>query len=115
MSITLRSSVGAFEEVFLLRLPRVETTLIAHGIDPSSVTITKDRSLADPPNWDYTIFLNDEYCRLTQPDDVTLLNYFDACCRVFDDEITASRHDADSEHVAARLLQWIELLAEVGS
>lgn len=110
MSITLRSSVGPFDEAFLRRLPAVENALIARGLTPSRFLISKDRSLADPPNWDYTIFLDDEFCRVTQPDDTTLLDYFDACGRVLDNE-AASQHTTDSEYMAANLLRWIELLA----
>ena len=112
MSITLRSSVGAFDEDFMRRLPAVEKALAARGLELSRCMISKDRSLADPPNWDYTIFLDDEFCRVTQPDDLTLLDYVDACGRVLDDE-TASQHTTDSELAGARLLQWIELLAGI--
>jgi hypothetical protein len=115
MSITLRSSVGGFDEDFIRRLPSVEGAMAARGLIPSHVTIIKDRALADPPNWTYTIVLGDERCRVMQPDDMTLLNYVEACCRTLDDESAASQLDADSEHLGARLLQWMELLADAGS
>ncbi|MGO4712254.1 hypothetical protein [Bradyrhizobium sp. 2TAF24] len=113
MPIMLRSSVGPFDDTFIQRLARIERSLIAHGVSPSQFTIVKDRALADPPNWDYTISRGDQSCRLTLPDDFTLMNHVDACCRALDDEPATAARDADSDTVVTQLMEWMELLATV--
>ena len=112
MPIMLRSSATPFADTFIQRLARIERSLIAHGVAPSQFTILKDRALADPPNWDYTIIRGEQSCRLTLPDDLTFMNHVDACCRVLDDE-PATAFETDGDTVVTRLLEWIELLAAV--
>ncbi|MEW6641708.1 MAG: hypothetical protein AB1586_14480 [Pseudomonadota bacterium] len=113
MPIMLRSSTTPFDDTFIQRLARIERSLIAHGVAPSQFTILKDRALAAPPNWDYTISRGELSCRLTLPDDFTFMNHVDACCRALDDEPATAAPDADSDTVVTRLMEWIELLASV--
>ena len=46
MSIMLQSTVGGFSPEFKRRLPALEQAMIAHGLEPSSFVISKDRASA---------------------------------------------------------------------
>ncbi|MBR1221866.1 hypothetical protein JQ557_27955 [Bradyrhizobium sp. U87765 SZCCT0131] len=112
MPIMLRSTVGPFDDSFIQRVARIERSLIGHGVAPSQFTILKDRALAAPPSWDYTLLRGDDACRLTLPDDLAFMNHIDVCCRALDDA-PATVFESDGDHLAARLMEWIELLATV--
>ena len=82
MSITLQSTVGGFTPEFRAKLPALERTMIAHGLEPSNFVISKDR--AAPPSvpfigpffYDYTVFVGDENFTVTEPNDMVFLDYF---------------------------------------
>jgi hypothetical protein len=44
VSITLQSTVGGFSAEFRRKLPALEQAMIAHGLEPSSFVISKDRA-----------------------------------------------------------------------
>jgi len=64
MGIMLQSSVGPFDESFLIRIPQIERMMQAQGLDPSQFVIAKDRSPSSPLRpfgtrlWDYTVFVD---------------------------------------------------------
>jgi len=86
MPITLQSTVS-FSGEFMGKLPALEQTMIAHGLDPSGFVISKDR--ATPPAGvpfvgpffhDYTVFVDGESFTLTEPNDMVFLDYFVKLC-----------------------------------
>ena len=90
MSIVLQNTVDFYAE-FMRKLPALEKTMIAHGLDPSGFVISKDR--ATPPSapfigpffYDYTVFVGTESFTLTEPNDMVFLDYFAKLCTA-DDE-----------------------------
>jgi hypothetical protein len=44
VSIILQSTIGGFSGEFMRKLPKVEETMIAHGLEPSQFVISKDRA-----------------------------------------------------------------------
>ena len=87
MSITLQSTIdGGFSAEFIRKLPAVEQAMIAHGLEPESFVISKDR--ATPPSvpfigpffYDYTVFVGEESFTVTEPNDIVFLDYFYQRC-----------------------------------
>jgi hypothetical protein len=87
VSITLQSTIdGGFSAEFIRRLPKVEQAMIAHGLEPESFVISKDR--ATPPSvpfiapffYDYTVFVGEESFTVTEPNDIRFLDYFYQRC-----------------------------------
>lgn len=91
MPITLQSTIS-FSGEFMRKLPMLEQTMIAHGLDPSGFVISKDR--AAPPSipfigpffFDYTVFVNGESFTLTEPNDMVFLEHFLKLCTAEDEE-----------------------------
>ena len=85
MQITLHSSVGPFDESFLIQIPRIEQMMVEHGLDPSRFVIAKDRSLLSKARpfgarlWDYTVFVDGEHFTVTSPNDASFLCDFIVC------------------------------------
>jgi hypothetical protein len=97
MPITLQSTVGGFSAEFMRKLPGVEQAMIAHGLEPASFVISKDR--ATPPTvpfigpffYDYTVFFGEESFTVTEPNDIIFLDYFYQRCIAEDDPEQAQR------------------------
>jgi len=90
MSITLQSTVGGFSAEFMRRLPALEQAMIAHGLEPSSFVISKDRASAAVPLigpffYNYTVFVGDDKFTVTEPNDSVFLEYFLRRCIEQDD------------------------------
>ena len=86
MSIVLQSTVD-FSGEFMRKLPKLEQTMIAHGLDPSGFVISKDRAtpssvvpFVGPFFYDYTVFVDGESFTLTEPNDMVFLDYFVKLC-----------------------------------
>ena len=82
MPITLQSTVS-FSGEFMRKLPALEQTMIAHGLDPSGFVISKDRAtpssavpFVGPFFYNYTVFVDGESFTLTEPNDMVFLDYF---------------------------------------
>jgi hypothetical protein len=84
--ITLQSTVGGFTSEFMRKLPAVERAMVAHGLEPAQFVISKDRSASasvpviGPFFYDYTVFFGDENFTVTEPNDMTFLDYFYKRC-----------------------------------
>ena len=87
--IKLQSSVGDFEPAFVKSLPALETAMKQHGLDPSDFIIA--RNLAQSPHLpvafrpdgsllEYTVFVKDRSFTVTQPNDLSSLEYFYGLC-----------------------------------
>ncbi|HEY6259583.1 MAG TPA: hypothetical protein VIY51_27725 [Xanthobacteraceae bacterium] len=112
MQIKLQSSVDAFDESFMEKLPRLEEAMVAHGLDPAQFVIAKDASLftnARPFGAtlrDYTVFVGDQHFTVTQPSDLRFLEYFYERCIAPDDPAPTPQHKLDS--LLERLTHWME-------
>jgi hypothetical protein len=86
MGILLHSSVGPFDESFLIRIPQLERMMAARGLDPSRFVIAKAPSPTGRPRlfgarlWDYTVFVDGGHFTVTRPDDASFLGYFITRC-----------------------------------
>jgi hypothetical protein len=92
MPIVLQSTID-FSAEFLRRLPKLEQTMIAHGLDPSGFVISKDRAtpssvvpFVGPFFYDYTVFVGAESFTLTEPNDMVFLDYFAKLCSAGDED-----------------------------
>jgi hypothetical protein len=98
MAITLQSTVGGFTAEFTRKLPQVEAAMIAHGLEPSQFVISKDRAgphpipLLGPFFYDYTVFIGEENFTVTEPNDMTFLDYFYKRCIAADEPEPEPRH-----------------------
>jgi hypothetical protein len=98
MAITLQSTVDGFTPEFMRRLPQVEQAMIAHGLEPAQFVISKDRAgphpipLLGPFFYDYTVFIGDENFTVTEPNDMTFLDYFYKRCIAEDEPARAENH-----------------------
>jgi hypothetical protein len=93
MSIILQSTTDGFSQGFMRALPRLESAMIAHGLEPSQFVISKDRSSLLPffgKSYEYTVFFGDDKFTVTEPNDVRFLEYFYKRCVAADDAETAS-------------------------
>jgi hypothetical protein len=112
MQIKLQSSVGAFDESFMQKLPLVEEAMIAHGLDPADFVISKDVSLFTnsrvfgTPCRAYTVFAGGELFTVTQPSDVRFLEYFYERCIAPEEESPTPQHKMES--VLGKLVHWME-------
>jgi hypothetical protein len=112
MQIKLQSSVGAFDQTFMEKLPLVEQAMLAHGLDPSDFIISKDASLFTNARAfgatfrDYTVFVGDKHFTVTQPSDIRFLEYFHERC-VAPDEAAPTPHRKLAD-VLDRLVHWME-------
>lgn len=87
--IKLQSSVGDFDDAFIKRLPALEAAMKERGLDPGDFIIA--RNLAQSPHLpvafrpdgnllEYTVFVRDRSFTVTQPNDVSFLEYFYGLC-----------------------------------
>jgi len=112
VQIKLQSSVGAFDESFLQKLPVVEETMIAHGLDPSGFVIAKDASLFTNARAfgvtfrDYTVFVAGQHFTVTQPSDIRFLEYFYERCNAPEEAAPTPHHKLAS--VLDKLVHWME-------
>jgi hypothetical protein len=112
MPITLQSTVGGFTSEFIRKLPLVEQAMVAHGLEPAQFIISKDRAtpatvpMLGPFFYDYTVFVGDENFTVTEPNDMTFLDYFYKRCIAVDQPAPA--HDR-KQHVGpvSRFLRWM--------
>jgi hypothetical protein len=113
MPITLQSTVGGFEPVFMRKLPLLEAAMIAHDLEPGDFVISKDRAnpssgipLAGPFFYDYTVFVGDENFTVTEPNDMRFLDYF------YQRIIAPEREPPAPEHkragVISRAMRWMD-------
>ena len=112
VSITLQSTIdGGFSAEFVRRLPQVEQAMIAHGLEPESFVISKDR--ATPPSvpfigpffYDYTVFVGDENFTVTEPNDMVFLDYFYQRCIA--EEAPAEAQTAHHPGLINRIFRWM--------
>ena len=112
VAITLQSTIdGGFSAEFMRRLPKLEQTMIAHGLEPSDFVISKDR--ATPPSvpfigpffYDYTVFVGDENFTVTEPNDMVFLDYFYQRC-IAEDE-PAEAQGARRPGLINRIFRWM--------
>jgi hypothetical protein len=86
VAITLQSTVGGFTPEFVRKLPQVEQAMIARGLEPARFVISKDRAAPltiprlGPFFYDYTVFIGGENFTVTEPNDMTFLDYFYKRC-----------------------------------
>ena len=112
MQIKLQSSVGAFDQTFMEKLPLVEQAMVAHGLDPSDFVIAKDASLFTNARAfgatfrDYTVFVGDKHFTVTQPSDIRFLEYFHERC-IAPDEAAPTPHHKLAD-VLDKLVHWME-------
>jgi hypothetical protein len=112
LQIKLQSSVGAFDQTFMEKLPLVEQAMVAHGLDPSDFVIAKDASLFTNARAfgttfrDYTVFVGDKHFTLTQPSDIRFLEYFHERC-IAPDEVAPTPHHKLAD-VLDKLVHWME-------
>ena len=107
MSITLQSTVGGFSPEFMRKLPLVEQAMIAHGPEPASFVISKDR--ATPPTvpvigpffYACTVFVGEENFTVTEPNDMVFLDYFYQRCIAEDEVSWLSLRNLPTAHVIA--------------
>jgi hypothetical protein len=98
MSITLQSTIeGGFSHEFRRRLPELEQAMTPHGLEPSQFVISKDRAtpatmpFIGPFFYEYTVFVGDESFTVTEPDDMTFLDYFYERCVAEDEPAPAQQ------------------------
>jgi hypothetical protein len=109
MSIILQSTVDGFSAAFMRALPRLESTMIAHGLEPSDFVISKDRSSSVPffgKFYEYTVFFGEEKFTVTEPNDIRFLDYFCKRCVAADDAEPASPPSPHNDMVH-RFLNWM--------
>jgi hypothetical protein len=87
VAITLQSTIdGGFTAGFMRKLPLLEQAMIAHGLEPASFVISKDRAtpatvpLIGPFFYAYTVFVGEESFTVTEPNDIKFLEYFYQRC-----------------------------------
>jgi hypothetical protein len=114
VGITLQSTIGGgFSPEFIRKLPVVEQAMIAHGLEPDSFVISKDR--ATPPSvpfigpffYDYTVFVDGESFTVTEPNDITFLDYFHQRCIAEDDPTQEQMQRARPPGMISRLFRWM--------
>jgi hypothetical protein len=111
--ITLQSTVGGFSSEFMHRLPEVEKAMLAQGLEPSAFVISKDiASTALPLGarsfFEYTVFIRHEHFTVTEPDDITFLDYFYQRCVAPDDEDETAPARTRRPGLIRRLFRWME-------
>jgi hypothetical protein len=114
MSITLQSTLG-FSSEFMRQLPKLEQTMIAHGLEPSNFVISKGQAtpsttyLFGPFFYDYTVFVGGEHFTLTEPNDEVFLEYFIKLCVAEEDEhpLPRLRAPVPRPNPIIRFLRWM--------
>jgi hypothetical protein len=84
VSIKLQSTVGDFTPEFMRKLPLVEADMRAHGLEPSKFVISKVATAASPLMspffYEYTVFVGDDSFTVTEPNDMSFLEFFRKRC-----------------------------------
>ena len=111
MSIILQSTVVGFSAEFIRRLPELERAMVAHGLELSQFVISKDRATpttvpAIGPFYDYTVFAGDEIFTVTQPDDISFLEYFYQRC-IAEDATPPAPRGRRRLGLISRLFSWM--------
>jgi hypothetical protein len=112
MPITLQSTVGGFSPDFLRRLPALERTMVAQGLEPSTFVISKDRA-APPPFplgpffYEYTVFVGEEHFTVTEPNDSRFLEFFYRRCVAPGDDSDAVPKPERRPGLISRLFHWM--------
>jgi len=94
VAIILHSSVGAFSDEFMHKLPSVERAMVERGLDPSDFVISKDRASPSAPFgtgpffYQYTVSFGEASFTVTEPTDVRFLDYFYQRCISEEEEET---------------------------
>src|SRR6266567_894644 len=110
MSITLQSTVGGFSAEFMRRLPALEEAMVAHGLEPASFVISKDRAtpatvpIIGPFFYDYTVFVGEEHFTVTEPNDIQFLDYFYQRCVAEDEATPEQKRRARRSGLISRIL-----------
>jgi hypothetical protein len=113
VAITLQSTVGGFTPDFMRKLERLEQAMIAHGLEPSEFVISKDR--ATPPTvpfigpffYAYTVFVGDENFTVTEPNDITFLDYFYQRCIAENEPPDAPAQHRMRAGLISRFFRWM--------
>ena len=114
MPIVLQSTIP-FSAEFMRKLPALEKTMIAHGLDPSGFVISKDRAtpssvvpFVGPFFYDYTVFVGAESFTLTEPNDMVFLDYFAKLCTAEEEDhpLPRLRRERRSGPIR-RFLNWM--------
>jgi hypothetical protein len=118
VAITLQSTIeGGFSPEFMRRLPQLEQATIAHGLEPESFVISKDR--ATPPSvpfigpffYDYTVFVGEESFTVTEPNDIVFLEYFYQRCIAEDEPAPEQQQElarrASRPGLIRRVFSWM--------
>jgi hypothetical protein len=111
VSITLQSTVGGFSAEFMRRLPDLEQAMIAHGLEPASFVISKDRAtpatvpIIGPFFYDYTVFVGEEHFTVTEPNDIQFLDYFYQRCIAEDEAAQPARRRRPG--LISRVFRWM--------
>jgi hypothetical protein len=118
VSITLQSTIdGGFSAEFIRKLPAVEQAMIAHGLEPESFVISKDR--ATPPSvpfigpffYDYTVFVGEESFTVTEPNDIVFLDYFYQRCIAEDEPAPEQQQEIERRSsrpgLIRRVFSWM--------
>jgi hypothetical protein len=113
VGITLQSTVGGFSFEFMRKLPAVEQAMVAHGLEPESFVISKDRATPStapfigPFFYDYTVFVGEESFTVTEPNDTKFLDYFYQRC-IAEDEPTPEREQRKRRPgLISRIFRWM--------
>jgi hypothetical protein len=114
MSIVLQSTID-FSAEFMRKLPKLEQTMIAHGLDPSGFVISKDCAtpssvvpFVGPFFYDYTVFVDGESFILTEPNDMVFLEYFVKLCTAEDEDRPLPKlRREDAINPVHRFLNWM--------
>jgi hypothetical protein len=86
VGITLQSSVGGFSSEFMRRLPLLERAMLEHGLEPAAFVISKDRATPSSLHvvgaffFEYTVYVGEESFTVTEPNDMTFLEFFYKRC-----------------------------------
>lgn len=108
MAITLQGTVD-FSAAFLQRLPAIEQTMVAQGLEPGEFVISKDAAATanmrplGPFFYDYTVFVDGEHFTVTEPNDERFLEFFYRRVTALDEEAPARRADT----LLRRFVQWM--------
>jgi hypothetical protein len=116
MPITLQSTVGGFSPEFMRKLLDLEKAMLVQGLEPSEFVISKDLASTALPLgarsfFEYTVFIDHEHFTVTEPDDITFLDYFYQRCVAPDDENEADKAEpqrARRHGLIRRIFRWIE-------
>jgi hypothetical protein len=114
VGITLQSTIdGGFSAEFMRKLPDVEQAMRTHGLEPESFVISKDR--ATPPSvpfigpffYDYTVFFGEERFTVTEPNDITFLDYFYQRCIAEDEPEQEQQRAPRRPGLISRVFRWM--------